>query len=295
MISSGGSIGPCPAGAPSACSTAPTTRTCWWCGCAASRRSRSGGRATSRSTCSSASWSRTARSSSSSCFTSRERSSGSACWPAWSDPEKYWKFNAGDLAERELWDEYTEAYGEVVRADQHRGGTLVRGPGGQQTRPGRAGGAGRSWRRWSGWTRDSRDRRPSSRRSGRRSGVEAQILPSGPTMTKVSVLPSTKNGPLVPRLSCSAFISRALVLVTTTPSCMAPVGPPFGGTKLSQSSVYSGLEKREAARQVGGQGGRDVSRRRRRPATCCARTRRCRPPGAPPEGPPWRWTTAPDA
>jgi PPK2 family polyphosphate:nucleotide phosphotransferase len=30
------------------------------------------------------------------------------------DPEKYWKFNAGDLKERELWDEYTEAYGEML-------------------------------------------------------------------------------------------------------------------------------------------------------------------------------------
>jgi PPK2 family polyphosphate:nucleotide phosphotransferase len=31
-----------------------------------------------------------------------------------SDPEKYWKFNAGDLAERELWDDYTEAYREML-------------------------------------------------------------------------------------------------------------------------------------------------------------------------------------
>jgi PPK2 family polyphosphate:nucleotide phosphotransferase len=31
------------------------------------------------------------------------------------DPEKYWKFNAGDLAERELWDEYTAAYREMLQ------------------------------------------------------------------------------------------------------------------------------------------------------------------------------------
>jgi PPK2 family polyphosphate:nucleotide phosphotransferase len=31
------------------------------------------------------------------------------------DPEKYWKFNAGDLEERRLWDEYTEAYREVLQ------------------------------------------------------------------------------------------------------------------------------------------------------------------------------------
>jgi PPK2 family polyphosphate:nucleotide phosphotransferase len=31
------------------------------------------------------------------------------------DPEKYWKFNAGDLKERDLWDEYTEAYREMLQ------------------------------------------------------------------------------------------------------------------------------------------------------------------------------------
>ncbi len=31
-----------------------------------------------------------------------------------SDPEKYWKFNANDLAERDLWDPYTEAYQEAL-------------------------------------------------------------------------------------------------------------------------------------------------------------------------------------
>jgi PPK2 family polyphosphate:nucleotide phosphotransferase len=31
-----------------------------------------------------------------------------------SDPEKYWKFNANDLAERDLWDHYTEAYREAL-------------------------------------------------------------------------------------------------------------------------------------------------------------------------------------
>jgi PPK2 family polyphosphate:nucleotide phosphotransferase len=30
------------------------------------------------------------------------------------DPEKYWKFNANDLQERELWAEYCEAYREVL-------------------------------------------------------------------------------------------------------------------------------------------------------------------------------------
>ena len=31
------------------------------------------------------------------------------------DPEKYWKFNANDLAERGLWDGYTEAYREALQ------------------------------------------------------------------------------------------------------------------------------------------------------------------------------------
>jgi polyphosphate kinase 2 (PPK2 family) len=30
------------------------------------------------------------------------------------DPAKYWKFAAGDLAERKRWDEYTEAYREAL-------------------------------------------------------------------------------------------------------------------------------------------------------------------------------------
>ena len=30
------------------------------------------------------------------------------------DPEKYWKFNANDLAERGLWDQYTEAHREAL-------------------------------------------------------------------------------------------------------------------------------------------------------------------------------------
>jgi PPK2 family polyphosphate:nucleotide phosphotransferase len=30
------------------------------------------------------------------------------------DPEKHWKFNAGDLVERDLWDQYTEAYREML-------------------------------------------------------------------------------------------------------------------------------------------------------------------------------------
>lgn len=31
------------------------------------------------------------------------------------EPEKHWKFNSGDLAERKLWDAYQEAYEEAIR------------------------------------------------------------------------------------------------------------------------------------------------------------------------------------
>lgn len=31
------------------------------------------------------------------------------------EPEKHWKFNSGDLAERELWDDYQEAYEAAIR------------------------------------------------------------------------------------------------------------------------------------------------------------------------------------
>jgi polyphosphate kinase 2 (PPK2 family) len=30
------------------------------------------------------------------------------------DPEKRWKFNVGDLKERELWDDYIQAYEDVI-------------------------------------------------------------------------------------------------------------------------------------------------------------------------------------
>jgi polyphosphate kinase 2 (PPK2 family) len=32
------------------------------------------------------------------------------------DPKKYWKFNPGDLKEREFWDDYQEAYQDAINA-----------------------------------------------------------------------------------------------------------------------------------------------------------------------------------
>ena len=70
--------------------------------------------------------------------------------------------------------------------------------------------------------------------SGGRSG---QLCPSGPMMTKVSLLPTMKNGCLGPTDCLSTFISRRFDDVRTTPSCIVPERPPLAGTQFSQSSV----------------------------------------------------------
>jgi polyphosphate kinase 2 (PPK2 family) len=44
------------------------------------------------------------------------------------DPTKHWKFNPTDIDERARWPEYREAYRDRARADQHRGGAVVRRP-----------------------------------------------------------------------------------------------------------------------------------------------------------------------
>jgi PPK2 family polyphosphate:nucleotide phosphotransferase len=38
------------------------------------------------------------------------------------DPEKYWKFNRGDLKERTLWDKYMDAYEDAIRNTSHPDG-----------------------------------------------------------------------------------------------------------------------------------------------------------------------------
>ena len=44
------------------------------------------------------------------------RSSASACLARLDEPAKRWKFNAGDIAERKLWDKYMAAYEDAIRA-----------------------------------------------------------------------------------------------------------------------------------------------------------------------------------
>ena len=48
------------------------------------------------------------------------------------EPEKNWKFGAGDLAERALWDEYMAAYRSLSPRHEQKRGAVVRHPGGRQ-------------------------------------------------------------------------------------------------------------------------------------------------------------------
>ena len=41
------------------------------------------------------------------------------------DPAKQWKFNAGDVGERKLWDQFMAAYGDMIRAHRDSGRTVV--------------------------------------------------------------------------------------------------------------------------------------------------------------------------
>ena len=57
----------------------------------------------------------TARSSASSSCTCRATSRRSASWSASSSPEKNWKFSAADVRERGHWDDYMDAYEDMIR------------------------------------------------------------------------------------------------------------------------------------------------------------------------------------
>ncbi len=157
------------------------------------------------------------------------------------DPEKYWKFNAGDLKERELWDGYTEAYREmlartstevapwyVVPADSKRVRDLLVARTVADTLE-------RMDPRYPGPPPELAALR------GRAGGLAARS-PVRPHDHEGERPAHDEEGALPPRLSCSAFMRRALVELTTTPSCIDPVVPPFAGTKLSQSSRYSDFE-----------------------------------------------------
>ena len=57
------------------------------------------------------------------------------------DPQKNWKFSAADVHERGYWDEYQQAYEDMLGADEHGGCAVVR-----HSRPIRSGSRGRAWR-----------------------------------------------------------------------------------------------------------------------------------------------------
>ena len=103
--------GHCPSPGTSASSTGPTTRTCSSPGSASSPSPTRSSAATTRSTSSRrAGRRRRDRRSSSACSTSRPRSRRSGCWRGSTTPTKHWKYNPGDIDERELWPAYREAY-----------------------------------------------------------------------------------------------------------------------------------------------------------------------------------------
>ena len=67
------------------------------------------------------------------------------------DQAKNWKFSPADIKEREYWDEYIEAYQDMLEQMQHRMGAVVRDSGQPQVVPqpgGFARSCGRRWRAW---------------------------------------------------------------------------------------------------------------------------------------------------
>ena len=62
-------------------------------------------------------------------------------------------------------------------------------------------------------------------------------------MMNVSVPPDETKAILLPRICSNAVCIRGVEPVITIPICIPPLGPPPGGAKFSQSSVYSELAK----------------------------------------------------
>ena len=105
----------------------PLRRSRWWCAfirsCWRSRSCRraspariSGSIASRASAASSVISCAMARSSSNSSCTSRPEEQRERLLARLDEPAKRWKFNAGDIAERKLWDKYMAAYEDVIRA-----------------------------------------------------------------------------------------------------------------------------------------------------------------------------------
>ena len=99
----------------SASSTARTTKTCWWCACTSWCRNRSGRSATTRSTISSACSPTTACTIVKFLLYISKDEQAKRFRERLDDKTKNWKFSPADIKEREYWDQYIEAYEEMLR------------------------------------------------------------------------------------------------------------------------------------------------------------------------------------
>ena len=131
----GGSIRTRPRRARSRSSTGRTTRTSSSSGSTSSSRRRSGGSATTTSTTGSGCSPTRARRSSSSSWSSTATSRSAGSRRAATTRPRRWKFSAGDLAERKLWDDYVEAFEECLERTSTDGRAVVPHPGEPQLVP----------------------------------------------------------------------------------------------------------------------------------------------------------------
>ena len=93
------------------------------------------------------------------------------------EPAKRWKFSAGDIAERKLWDKYMAAYEDAIRATSRDACALVRRAGRQQAVRAAGGGAGDRRRALAPRSQisDGRGRRPQEMQK-----IRTALLAEGP-------------------------------------------------------------------------------------------------------------------
>ena len=229
---SGGSTRPCRRRAPSASSTARTTRTCSWSGCT--------------SWCPKSVWRAALRADQPvRAHADRERgddpqvlpahlaarSSASGCWPGSTIRRSTGSSRRGPgragrggtptpRRTRRRW---------PGPARRRRRGTWCR-----RTRNTSATCWWRRWwrRRWSGWIRSIPGPPKDLEEFRRAAGAEAQFLPSGPMMMKVRVPPTLTNGSLLPSVCSSASCSRGSVDGDDHAELHARRGAAVGGRRI---------------------------------------------------------------
>ena len=112
--SCGVSTSACPRRGRSASSTAPTTKTSWWCGSTISCPKRCGGPATATSTPSSRHLVAAGTTVVKFFLHVSFEEQGKRLRSRLDEPDKRWKAQAGDFAERKLWDSYQAAYTDML-------------------------------------------------------------------------------------------------------------------------------------------------------------------------------------